>query len=71
MSEIDPQCMEVIPAKIRYKCICSRCSYTWTTKGDIVPKTCANPLCRSPYWNKLRMRSTNTTDNNIKNLKNT
>ena len=34
---------------------CNRCGYIWTSK-DKEPKTCANPKCRSKYWNKERVR---------------
>ena len=35
---------------------CSRCGYEWVPRdfGD-VPETC--PKCRSPYWNKARIRA--------------
>ena len=31
---------------------CTRCGYEW--KSYKIPKTCANPKCKSPYWNKER-----------------
>ncbi len=37
---------------------CLRCGYHWWPSIDsktgkvLKPKTCANPLCRSPYWSK-------------------
>ena len=34
---------------------CNRCEYEWAGKLE-VPKTCANPKCRTPYWNKPRKR---------------
>ena len=34
---------------------CNRCGHEWS--GNLqVPKTCANPKCRTPYWNKPRKR---------------
>ena len=35
--------------------ICNRCNNPWTSRIKI-PKTCANAKCRSPYWNKKRVR---------------
>ena len=32
---------------------CVRCGHIFTPKG-LTPKTCPNPKCRSPYWNKPR-----------------
>ena len=34
---------------------CNRCSYEWASKSEI-PKTCASPKCRTPYWNKPRIK---------------
>lgn len=42
-----------------YSCICLRpgCHYEWETRdmgeGHEEPKRCANPKCRSPYWNDV------------------
>lgn len=36
----------------RYKC--KRCGYSWVPRTEEIPITCANPDCRSPYWNKER-----------------
>lgn len=36
------------------KVTCNRCLYSWYPKTESIPKTCANPKCRSPYWNKER-----------------
>ena len=35
--------------------ICNRCGATWHQRFDRLPKTCAR--CRSPYWNKERVRN--------------
>jgi len=32
---------------------CKRCGHRWATKL-LHPTTCANPKCRSPYWDKER-----------------
>jgi len=35
---------------------CSRCGYEWVPHDfDDVPETC--PRCRTPYWNKERVRA--------------
>jgi len=34
---------------------CNRCEYEWLSKLEN-PQTCANPKCRTPYWNKSRIR---------------
>ena len=39
--------------KDRYYHKCNRCKYEWISKKK-KPKTCAK--CRSPYWNKKRVR---------------
>ncbi len=39
---------------------CNRCYHQWHGKLKN-PKTCANPKCRSPYWNKPRIRTQNQT----------
>ena len=35
---------------------CGRCDYQWASRTES-PKTCANEKCRSPYWNKKRVRT--------------
>jgi len=32
---------------------CKRCGYEWVPKQEEV-RTCANPKCRSVYWDKER-----------------
>ena len=49
------------------KLTCKRCGYTWWPKSPKKPITCANPKCRSPYWNKLRVRTEANLDNNRNN----
>jgi hypothetical protein len=39
---------------------CNRCFYKWfpriTREGKtVIPKTCPNTKCKSPYWNKERV----------------
>jgi hypothetical protein len=34
---------------------CNRCDYKWVGKIK-TPNTCANSKCRTPYWNKPRIR---------------
>lgn len=39
---------------------CGRCGYLWfpriSNEGEtVIPKFCANKLCKSPYWNKKRV----------------
>lgn len=33
---------------------CNRCDHVWYSTRD--PKTCSNVDCKSPYWNKIRIR---------------
>ena len=33
---------------------CLRCGYEWYPTTPEEPTTCANPKCRSPYWNTPR-----------------
>ena len=34
---------------------CNRCQHEWYGRLEN-PRTCANPKCRTPYWNKARIR---------------
>ena len=34
---------------------CNRCFHLWTSKIEY-PKTCPEKSCRSPYWNRKRIR---------------
>jgi hypothetical protein len=34
---------------------CNRCDFKWTSKAAS-PGSCANQKCRSPYWDKKRVR---------------
>jgi hypothetical protein len=36
---------------------CGRCGHLWTSQVES-PATCAQRDCRSPYWNKPRVRNT-------------
>ena len=33
---------------------CLRCFYFWRQRLAAEPLRCANPLCRTPYWNRER-----------------
>lgn len=35
---------------------CERCGYEWTPRTEGLPKVCANPKCKSPYWNRPRQK---------------
>jgi len=32
----------------KYYCLCDRCQWTWTTRGDTLPAVCPN--CKSNKW---------------------
>lgn len=36
---------------------CNRCYHSWTKRKKSIPKYC--PKCKSPYWNKKRIRKLN------------
>jgi hypothetical protein len=38
-----------------YRHECNRCDYIWYSRTSD-PKTCASITCKSPYWNKKRVR---------------
>jgi hypothetical protein len=40
---------------------CERCGYKWTPRVEDV-RTCANPKCRSPYWDVPRKEQNNGMD---------
>lgn len=44
---------EISKGKFLHKC--NRCDNQWISKIKN-PKTCPNKTCRSPYWNKKRVR---------------
>lgn len=33
---------------------CLRCGHKWKPRSDERPTVCANPDCKSPYWDKPR-----------------
>lgn len=35
-------------------CKCGRCDHKWNSKDLDVPRVC--PKCKSPYWDKKRVR---------------
>lgn len=47
-------------ATVLFKLKCKRCNWTWPPRG-LAPKQC--PKCRSPYWNKERVRGQKTVVN--------
>jgi len=55
--------ISVIESKLYFHS-CNRCKYEWVGKLK-TPKTCANPKCRTPYWNKPRIRKQNKTKSSI------
>ena len=51
--------MATVPQKIEL-CTCTRCGWQWYPKTPEKPKTCANQKCRSPYWDRERVRKQKT-----------
>ena len=51
-----PKCHRtVVPRTPREMLTCNRCDYTWEPRASgKLPGTC--PKCKSPYWNKERVR---------------
>ena len=47
-----PHCKRKFDLKLK----CNRCEHEWTPRSDKLPKVCPNPDCKSPYWNKERVR---------------
>lgn len=48
-----------------YKIRCLRCSYVWVPEKEEV-LVCANPKCRSPYWNvKRKVKVLKSVDDNL------
>lgn len=41
--------------------VCQRCGHSWIPRKEVLPKTCPNKKCNSPYWNKPRSHSMTTT----------
>ena len=37
------------------KCKCERCSHSWITRSEEMPKVC--PKCKSPYWDRPRKKA--------------
>lgn len=40
-------CMETVSYP---KCKCRKCGFQWISRSEDLPIRCANPKCRSPYW---------------------
>lgn len=39
-----------------YKLKCTRCGHEWTPREGVAPKVCPNPKCKSPYWDREKVR---------------
>jgi len=51
ITTICPKCRHIVTTA---KCI--RCGYEWDMRGRTLPKRCASQDCRSPYYNRERIR---------------
>lgn len=52
-----PHCHKDFDVSIQdFKLRCNRCNYEWLPRSDQLPEVCPNPECKSPYWNKPRVR---------------
>ncbi len=47
---------------------CQRCGYEWYPRTPESPKYCANKKCRSPYWNKPKVKQSGPRRNGVKNM---
>jgi hypothetical protein len=47
-----PHCKKKFDLKLK----CNRCGHEWIPRDEKPPKVCPNPKCKSPYWNKERVR---------------
>ena len=63
---VDESCVKKVPI-VANRCRCSRCGFEWWVYTDVLPKTCSNPKCRSPYWRKLRVKGLKKEVNSKKN----
>jgi len=36
--------------------VCNKCDYKWLKRFKKLPTNCANPICRSPNWNKKQYK---------------
>lgn len=53
MRIICPNCkLEFEPKKLK----CLRCNHKWQQRGDELPKVCPNLSCKSPYWDRPRIK---------------
>lgn len=42
---------------IKIKLKCKRCGHEWYPRTPgVLPRVCPNPKCKSPYWNKERIK---------------
>jgi predicted Zn-ribbon and HTH transcriptional regulator len=53
-------CMET---KVIEQITCLRCGYAWFPTTPTKPKTCANPKCRSVYYDTPRKRQAKKLEN--------
>ncbi len=48
-----PECGHEFSLKLK----CKRCGHEWNPKDpNHIPEVCPNPECKSPYWNRERVR---------------
>lgn len=48
-----PECGHEFSIKLE----CKRCGHIWHPKDpNHIPEVCPNPKCKSPYWNRERVR---------------
>lgn len=43
-------------------CKCRKCTYEWVASTQEIPTRCANPQCRTPYWQTERVVYVRKTD---------
>ena len=52
--------------EFEYMLKCNRCGHTWVPRNNELPTSCPNPECRSPYWNKPRVRGLKKNSRKVK-----
>jgi hypothetical protein len=45
---------------------CKRCGHEWARRGDELPRVCPNPECKSPYWDRERVRVLKSSKKKVK-----
>ena len=50
---------------------CERCGYEWLPRRESTrePKVCANPKCKSPYWDRPRLKQKPSSDSRTASVK--